>query len=672
MMVRAPLPGKSLTIGSGAVRDNQQMTRSSDVHLVHGGTADSGGATSEGLRQTVSILGIAPTSPQPPSEVSGATVFVGAGNAIGTAKSSSANSPSTCRRTSIPEVRTVNGYGTKQQQLHGTPVLGQRHQQQQPQQQSAHHVVKIRINPELDTGRVISTVRLTPDQEGTPLNSRNSIGKLIIENTGPTIDSDASSNDCLHAGRDDVARVSARNIANDRANATDSCVRISVSNVKDNDISDRQSHHRGATIESPKLQDQQRDEMVQQRCTGDGINASPLNRTTACFYYGSFQNQLTSMVMSSGQCSPSDTLDSGTCSDLDGTPPPLPKKKNSSTVLLGVSDNGIIGQHNRTGSLTSSGAEVDSDDNESNISCDSLNSGELAARIVEQQSARLNGSTTAIIADDKRPQDKSHVTDENAVKVPTIGDEENGEHTGNELQSYNINNNNNNSNDNIKNNNNNNKVGEVTNGNGTGEALMNERNNGNGKMASETTSELISGSCSTTGTSPSVSPSPSGASSLSKASSTPRVRSPVTDVSNGRVASPVVKECTYEERKREQDRIEEETAAADYYANYNRKNGTKYLYDDDRFYKFHVNEHQRDDDDGEAKGAGEEKESDEFFAGYKILDREAIRSAKGTVRGVKNRVRAGIATFLQKPSTKVCIFLFFRFFLPVLYRPSTS
>ena len=33
-----------------------------------------------------------------------------------------------------------------------------------------------------------------------------------------------------------------------------------------------------------------------------------------------------------------------------------------------------------------------------------------------------------------------------------------------------------------------------------------------------------------------------------------------------------------------------------------------------------------------------------------------IRSHRGTVRGVKHRVRAGIATFLRDPSSKVIIF----------------
>jgi glutaredoxin domain-containing cysteine-rich protein 1 len=64
------------------------------------------------------------------------------------------------------------------------------------------------------------------------------------------------------------------------------------------------------------------------------------------------------------------------------------------------------------------------------------------------------------------------------------------------------------------------------------------------------------------------------------------------------------------------------------------------------FYKFHLNEHLSEDNDAPAKAVVE----DETFAGYRDLlgdGASTIRSAKGTVRGVKNRVRAGIATFLQ-------------------------
>lgn len=70
-------------------------------------------------------------------------------------------------------------------------------------------------------------------------------------------------------------------------------------------------------------------------------------------------------------------------------------------------------------------------------------------------------------------------------------------------------------------------------------------------------------------------------------------------------------------------------------------------YSDDKFYKFHVNEHF--DNSLESHDVMTHDESDESFAGFKDLTSgtATIRSGKGTIRGVKNRVRNGIATFLQ-------------------------
>ncbi|ERL95828.1 hypothetical protein D910_00395 [Dendroctonus ponderosae] len=72
----------------------------------------------------------------------------------------------------------------------------------------------------------------------------------------------------------------------------------------------------------------------------------------------------------------------------------------------------------------------------------------------------------------------------------------------------------------------------------------------------------------------------------------------------------------------------------------------------DMFFNFHLNEKDIHSDLVSVKTVIE----DETFAGYKDLlggdKASTIRSAKGTVRGVRNRVRAGIATFLQINSTE--------------------
>lgn len=83
------------------------------------------------------------------------------------------------------------------------------------------------------------------------------------------------------------------------------------------------------------------------------------------------------------------------------------------------------------------------------------------------------------------------------------------------------------------------------------------------------------------------------------------------------------------------------------------------FYDDDKFYKFHMNENFSSLVSINDVQVGGHDESDESFAGFKDLrsGSSTIRSAKGTIRGVKNRVRNGIVTFLQMQQTtvKVCM-----------------
>ncbi|XP_070495736.1 glutaredoxin domain-containing cysteine-rich protein CG31559-like [Chironomus tepperi] len=76
------------------------------------------------------------------------------------------------------------------------------------------------------------------------------------------------------------------------------------------------------------------------------------------------------------------------------------------------------------------------------------------------------------------------------------------------------------------------------------------------------------------------------------------------------------------------------------------------FFEDDKFYKFHLNENSSIEND---KSTATHEESDESFAGYKDLrsGTSTIRSAKGTIRGVKNRVRNGIATFLQMQQSTI-------------------
>ncbi|KMQ96385.1 glutaredoxin domain-containing cysteine-rich protein [Lasius niger] len=508
----------------------------------------------QAARQTVSIRTVSPSVSPPLAAGPGATVFVGV--------SAPTVDTATICRGRIPEVQSANGGYEERSDV--VEASRQRWQQSQHQQQAA-HIVKIKINPDGDkNSRVISTVRLTLDE-----NDRN---RDEIEN---------ETRACERSDRrgDGAVVVSATNLLNERhcasAGAGEGCVRISV--FSGDPASDNQERNSNGD-------DDNRD-MVH-RGTTETLNSTNLGgRTSACFYYNTYQSPLSGMVMSSGQCSPSDTLDSGTCSDLDGTPPPLPKKKNASTVILSNST------HNRTSSLTSSGAEVDSDDNESNISCDSLNGAEVNG-----------GDASEYRVHETVPKDEAKMdTVEKLIALSTNGIDDRIEESSNVHQ----------------------QVSTIT------------------ELGRATRSPTSSTS---------VSPSPSGTSSLSKASSTPRVRSPVPMIEQNGKSSPVVKECTYEERKQlEQERTEQEQCVD---VAQNRSTGHRYLYEDDRYYNFHVNELR--DNNKNSNGEHGVAENDESFAGYKIHDKEAIRSAKGTVRGVKNRVRAGIATFLQSPTSKVC------------------
>ncbi|XP_050525845.1 glutaredoxin domain-containing cysteine-rich protein CG31559-like [Daktulosphaira vitifoliae] len=74
----------------------------------------------------------------------------------------------------------------------------------------------------------------------------------------------------------------------------------------------------------------------------------------------------------------------------------------------------------------------------------------------------------------------------------------------------------------------------------------------------------------------------------------------------------------------------------------------------DQYYEFHMNENVFEHVD---KSAASKSPEDDSFAGCKVYEAavgsaDTIRSAKGTIRGVKNRVRAGIATFLQPKTSK--------------------
>ncbi|XP_068623239.1 glutaredoxin domain-containing cysteine-rich protein CG31559-like [Battus philenor] len=319
-------------------------------------------------------------------------------------------------------------------------------------------------------------------------------------------------------------------------------------------------------------------------------------------YCNSYINS-NNMIMSSGQCSPSDTLDSGTCSDLDGTPPPLPKKKTSklsSKKAVSVTMISSIRNNN----------ELDYEDNDSNISCDSLNSSEFngsmhtdechsedtgkkekklapvppVAPLMPPFTTKANNKDSSFL-----PQGLLQDIRDRSAKLNTVEIESESTDQTHEEVSQNI----------------------------------NENANISKESAPLTSFRLVSQL--------NESKNNSGAESLP---------------ANFGSKTALISESTYEERKK-QDKMKQERMCY-----------SSHYFDTDKFYDFHLNEKQFDEVPAKSASVDtsvSEISELEYFAGVKDYKSEeppsTIRSSKGTIRGVKNRVRAGIATFLQIQST---------------------
>ncbi|KAI5702957.1 hypothetical protein M8J75_006083 [Diaphorina citri] len=293
-------------------------------------------------------------------------------------------------------------------------------------------------------------------------------------------------------------------------------------------------------------------------------SSSPNN--ASYFYY----NQYPGIVLPSAQSSLSDTLDSGTCSDLDGsTPPPLPKKK---SIVTFSSEGSSV-----------AGSSINSDDE---ISCDSLNSSELEE-----------------ITDSKKHEDDSNIDFKASFK-------EKQKLFSQKIVTINENN------------------------------LLVKSNNNFDAQVNNTPNEFESVAITESAISESV---PRVSNETSSDSEMVNINNNENCVSENSVSDRVEKLVISNSRDHHTGLTK---------MKFKRK---EIHYEDDQHYKFHLNENNFDTDDAKKS---QQNEEDDYFAGYKNLDgmtssaTSTIKSSKGTVRGVKNRVRAGIATFLTMPTTK--------------------
>lgn len=519
------------------------------------------------------------------------------------------------------------------------------------------HVVTIRINP-TSYSNTPDTASLKDDHRPLIVNGEerstfrsntkvnlnqspiNTIGKFIV-------------NICESNSTEDQPNDSYINSQN---NTSNSCVRINIGSDTNN-LTERSS-----------------DEMVQKSETIMKTATNNGNMNNAYFFCNAFPCSPTNL-MSSGQCSPSDTLDSGTCSDLDGTPPPLPKKKNSKANGTGhkrVSVT-VIGAtaHARAPSVISSGAEVDSEDSESNISCDSLNSSEVSAASLHEESVTTTFKSdilkAAILNSERRKSESVDQVDNAPPAAPVMpAFFNNTQNSGGFLPQGLLQ-----------------DIRERSAKLSTVPVIQETINKTSwAELDLEKKSELVQESIPFKREIMVIPEEKLTSFKLVSQVNNENKKPRVTDVIYSQHVIqdttvpytkmlPNVNESTYVDRKLDQEKQKQDNLYS-----------CNFLYDTDKYYNFHLNENVFDNDSdtdkkskkkGVVNGKGVcingssdselyDEESMEYFAGIKDFKNEdsspsTIRSAKGTIRGVKNRVRAGIATFLQiqnSPTTKVC------------------
>ncbi|XP_065074953.1 glutaredoxin domain-containing cysteine-rich protein CG12206-like [Ochlerotatus camptorhynchus] len=319
-------------------------------------------------------------------------------------------------------------------------------------------------------------------------------------------------------------------------------------------------------------------------------------------------------MMSSGQCSPSDTLDSGTCSDIEVTPPPLPKKmspkspspckhpaaQHATLMMISPTPSDKL---NQPGYRSSSYTISDSDESESSLSCDSLNFSQLCGNVVVvgNQTLEPTDSISEAPTSPQTPEPSSAA----AVSPTSDSDREN--------------------------------IPECP------ELITAKKH----KIVSILPHSLLkdirersSSGCAAREV-PSYSPPPSP----------PRDETVVLTTTRSILMEKI-------------NSLNSVVTNGDSVCSLSEKNKS-FSFENDKFYKFHINEHsnlqsqptqQQQQDHQGSNGlmnlnscSSSVIDDDESFAGFKDLTSgtSTIRSNKGTVRGVKNRVRNGIATFLQ-------------------------
>ncbi|XP_055297563.1 glutaredoxin domain-containing cysteine-rich protein CG12206-like [Sitodiplosis mosellana] len=360
------------------------------------------------------------------------------------------------------------------------------------------------------------------------------------------------------------------------------------------------------------------------------------------------------LMSKSGQCSPtSDTLDSGTGSDLETTPT---TNGNSYTLPTSLTlTNAVSKSMRKFGDLSLDGSprrlksnhssndsyNTDSEESESSLSCDSLNSSEIM---------RMKTNTTNIIrampfgssvSTDSCPEptegtiitsDENNVTKINFLPRSLLRDIRDRSMTIGKNQSHAV-------------------AFSHLNSNGHSSHSSNSSNNGNSDTdesndayrndSSKTiivNSHLKKKECNNT-----------SASYTNEPFNLHHRRDTINNdfdhlfATNGKSIDPL--------RRVMQNMNSNNTGN-----NKMKSENKRHIYENDKYISFHLNE-RADNAMSHERDTFNRTKDDDSFAGYRDITASnvasTIRSSKGTIRGVKNRVRNGIATFLQMHQTNV-------------------
>lgn len=337
------------------------------------------------------------------------------------------------------------------------------------------------------------------------------------------------------------------------------------------------------------------------------------------------------LMTKSGQCSPttSDTLDSGTGSDLEtnsnhgnGTPPSIKTAVGKTIQKFTVHDAADRVKLAKRSISNNESYHTDSEESESSLSCDSLNSGE---------SGRLKGnSVNGTIITSSISNNPFMVRSSVAQSKPTNA---NGGNSSNRIFTSDENN--------------------ITKISFLPHSLLRDIRD----RSANVSSIKLNGSDECDNTTTNAISRFQQINSSSNDNNNTNSNFNNNNNSNDRLNVEKFSAITLEDSNNSETKINRFPLKRSPFHRNDKKLSENKCYENDKYISFHINECVLDVIK-EHPSKNTSSNEDDSFAGYRDIRApssasSAIRSSKGTIRGVKNRVRNGIATFLQMQQTNI-------------------